>query len=474
MADDYVTVRADRARYFGPEGTYESRGNGAVINNTRLRLLLPADHRHGQGRGADVAGRRPSARCPGSTRWSAATSTATTPGCARRASTRSATRAAAAAEWVKPISALDAYRRFYQLGLLASQSVAIDGIAGATPPTPATSRPPMTRRGQRRRGGADRRVRRALRVGSAPTPTASAARRRERPRDGARQPALPLDGLRALLPGPCPGPGKLNVSGASLFGVPAVLIGHTDHLAWSHTVSTAFRFTPFELRLVPGSPTTYLVDGQPKQMTSDEVTVDVRQADGSLADADANALEHRVRPGVHVDPRPAAVPLDADHGVCDGRRQRREPAPPEPLLRDRPGAVDEGALRDPSATRASRGSTRSPPTRRAGALRRHRRDPAVPNSKTARATRRSASPPTPPRAARARRLALGLQLGRGSRRRRPRHLRPGERAPPLPRRLRHQLQRQLLAVEPRAAARGLRPDHRRRAHRRAACAPGWA
>ena len=49
---------------------------------------------------------------------------------------------------------------------------------------------------------------------------------------------------------------------------PVVLIGHTRGLAWSHTVSTAFRFTPFELKLVPGSPTTYLVDGQPKEMTS--------------------------------------------------------------------------------------------------------------------------------------------------------------------------------------------------------------
>ncbi len=80
----------------------------------------------------------------------------------------------------------------------------------------------------------------------------------------------------------------------------------------------------------------------------------------------------------------------------------------------------------------------------------------------------------PARAARARRLALGLQLGRGPGRGRARHLRPVERAPPLPRRLRHQLQRQLLALQPRAAARGLRPDHRRRAHRRAACAPGSA
>ena len=70
--------------------------------------------------------------------------------------------------------------------------------------------------------------------------------------------------------------------GASLFGVPAVLIGHTNGLAWSHTVSTAFRFTPFELKLVPGSPTTYLYDGAPHKMRADKVTVMVRQSDGSL------------------------------------------------------------------------------------------------------------------------------------------------------------------------------------------------
>src|SRR6185503_3275647 len=77
-------------------------------------------------------------------------------------------------------------------------------------------------------------------------------------------------------------PGRANVIGASLFGVPAINIGHTDKMAWSHTVSTAWRFTPFELKLVPGSPTTYLYDGQPKEMTVDEVTVQVKQADGSL------------------------------------------------------------------------------------------------------------------------------------------------------------------------------------------------
>ncbi|CAA9532026.1 MAG: peptidase S45, penicillin amidase, partial [uncultured Solirubrobacteraceae bacterium] len=66
--------------------------------------------------------------------------------------------------------------------------------------------------------------------------------------------------------------------------VPLILIGHTRGLAWSHTVSTAFRFTPFELTLVPGSPTTYLVDGQPKEMQRDVVKVQVKGEDGKLVD----------------------------------------------------------------------------------------------------------------------------------------------------------------------------------------------
>src|SRR3546814_11676529 len=51
-------------------------------------------------------------------------------------------------------------------------------------------------------------------------------------------------------------------------------------MGWSHTVSTARRFTFYELKLVPGDPTSYLVDGQPRKMTSQVVNVDVRGADG--------------------------------------------------------------------------------------------------------------------------------------------------------------------------------------------------
>ena len=77
-------------------------------------------------------------------------------------------------------------------------------------------------------------------------------------------------------------PGKMDVEGASLYGVPLVLIGHTSTMAWSHTVSTAFRFTPYQLTLVPGSPTTFIRDGKPVAMTGQKVTVDAAdQPDGS-------------------------------------------------------------------------------------------------------------------------------------------------------------------------------------------------
>ena len=33
IADTYVTVNGERSRYFGPDGSHESRGNGAKFNN---------------------------------------------------------------------------------------------------------------------------------------------------------------------------------------------------------------------------------------------------------------------------------------------------------------------------------------------------------------------------------------------------------------------------------------------------------
>ena len=54
-------------------------------------------------------------------------------------------------------------------------------------------------------------------------------------------------------------PGQMDIAGVSLYGTPVVLIGFNDHVAWSHTVSTAYRFTFYKLQLDRNDPTRYVV-----------------------------------------------------------------------------------------------------------------------------------------------------------------------------------------------------------------------
>lgn len=78
-------------------------------------------------------------------------------------------------------------------------------------------------------------------------------------------------------------PGLLNVYGASLGGLPGIQIGFNDHVAWTHTVSLAStQYTLYRLTLVPGKPTTYLVDGKREAMHSHPVTIQVKGSDGSV------------------------------------------------------------------------------------------------------------------------------------------------------------------------------------------------
>lgn len=75
-------------------------------------------------------------------------------------------------------------------------------------------------------------------------------------------------------------PGKLNVVGAGLMNSPSIGIGHNDRMAWTHTVSTARRFSFYELRLDPANPTAYLSDGQSVAMTPVTITLQVKTDQG--------------------------------------------------------------------------------------------------------------------------------------------------------------------------------------------------
>ena len=80
-------------------------------------------------------------------------------------------------------------------------------------------------------------------------------------------------------------PGRYDAMGVILGGIPAVVIGFNQDIAWTHTVTTAVHFTTFKLALDPrdSSGTTYLADGKPVKMSARTVSVDRLQPDGTLS-----------------------------------------------------------------------------------------------------------------------------------------------------------------------------------------------
>src|SRR4051794_37473739 len=290
LADSYVTVRGERSKFFGPDGTYSFRGNGTKPNN----LNSDAFYRKIIAQGTVeklIAQPPPLGPLPeikeavrgyvaGYNDWLARTGADHIPDPACRGQA-----------WVRPIEEIDAYRRFYQLALLASSGVAIDGIGDAKPltGTPAQQQTTLENVNPQRFD--------ELLGGIGSNAVALGAKGTQKG-DGMLlgNPHFPWDGSERFYQAHLTIPGRVDVQGGALLGVPLVLIGNTRGMAWSHTVSTARRFTPFELKLVPGSPTTYLVDGKPEEMTPTKVAVEVKQPDGSIGTVERTLYDTRYGP----------------------------------------------------------------------------------------------------------------------------------------------------------------------------------
>jgi acyl-homoserine-lactone acylase len=76
-------------------------------------------------------------------------------------------------------------------------------------------------------------------------------------------------------------PGEVDKYGAQLSGLPGLAIGFGEEFGWTHTVSAGNRFTAYRLDLVPGKPTTYRYGDEEREMTAEEVVVDVTDPDGT-------------------------------------------------------------------------------------------------------------------------------------------------------------------------------------------------
>jgi acyl-homoserine-lactone acylase len=270
MAEDYVTVDAQRSLYFGPTGSYVQRANGTTVTNLDSDLFYQQilnsgliaslardlDPRLVQLNDGYVAGYNHYLASVGGAAG------VPDPSCRGQA-------------WVQPITTTESLMRFYQLMLESSQGLAINSIGSAAPPAPGSSSASSAVLRDPRRAAAE------LTAGLHKEITAQGSNGVAIGSSGTRNgyglllgnPHFPWIGTERLFQAQLTIPGQLNVTGASLYGVPLILIGHTATVAWSHTVSTAFRFTLYQLNLVPGHPTSYYQNGHPVAMTSSTVTV---------------------------------------------------------------------------------------------------------------------------------------------------------------------------------------------------------
>jgi acyl-homoserine-lactone acylase len=77
-------------------------------------------------------------------------------------------------------------------------------------------------------------------------------------------------------------PGQLDVMGSGLLTRQMISIGFNNDLAWSHTVSTALRYTLYELELDAANPLAYRYGNETRRMTPRTVTIEVRKLEGAL------------------------------------------------------------------------------------------------------------------------------------------------------------------------------------------------
>lgn len=264
LADQIVKVRSERSRWFGP-----GRDGANLATDLAYLSLGVVERARRQEAGLSTQERAAlGGYVAGFNGYLAATGPARVPGwCAGQ-------------PWIGPITAIDvlAYQR--DIALLASGANLLAPIALAQPPGTAAARlpvaPALVAEGLRR--VADQRR------GEGATGSNGWAIGADRSVHGkgmlVANPHFPWQGELKFWESHLTVPGKLNVYGAGLGGLPGVQIGFTEKVAWTHTVAEGARFTFYTVDLVPGSPTTYLVDGEPEAMTANPVTVAVKGDDG--------------------------------------------------------------------------------------------------------------------------------------------------------------------------------------------------
>ena len=261
-----VTVRGERSQFFGADGVSRYYSNGAVDPNPKSDAFWKWVQATGAEKGLSGQLRKNARRLYHG--WADGFN-------AFLRSRRFRDPTCKGQPWVRPITFDDLALRGLQIELGASSGSFISDLYDAQPPGTAAKQPAA---------GAAARVRpEALRKAVGPESGDSdlgsnglAFGSKGTKKGGGlllANPHFPWRGVDRFWMAQLTVPGKYNALGGTLGGFPMVGIGFNRSMAWTHTVSTGRRFVVEQLKLAPGDPTSYVVDGQTIPMTRTTVNV---------------------------------------------------------------------------------------------------------------------------------------------------------------------------------------------------------
>ena len=242
LAKELVTVNGELAKYFGAEnGNVNSDAfHRALLNDAKIDEYLAASsadsnamdsgYARGYNRYIDTHADQLPASCAG-------------------------------AEWVKPIDERDLARLAIGVGIRYGLGRVTDQIATAAPNQAIASLKPIDLSLDVEKIGSN-----AYAFGSELTDTGRGIL--------LGNPHYPWQGPSRFHMAHLTLLGEIDFMGVGLIATPRLAIGFNETIAWSHTVSTALRFTFFRLDLVPGNPMAYLVGDQERSIEAIEVAVE--------------------------------------------------------------------------------------------------------------------------------------------------------------------------------------------------------
>jgi acyl-homoserine-lactone acylase len=267
LAQDFVTVNGERSRYFGPTGLAVDYAAGTDPTNLESDLFWQAVKNSGlyaeETSAPPPVGPLPQVKqlyegfVAGYNAY-LRSGDLKDPTCADQ-------------PWVRPITLEDLFLREFQIVTEGSSAQFIPAEAAAAPPSdstsgsPPASAPDVAALVNLREDGASASGSNGIGVGSQDTRTG----------DGMllANPHFPWVGPDRFWMAQLTVPGSYDMEGGTLMGFPLIGIGFNSTIVWTHTVSTDQRFTFYQLKLVPGDPTSYYVNGKATPMGKETVTV---------------------------------------------------------------------------------------------------------------------------------------------------------------------------------------------------------